>query len=403
MLTFARHRASALAEGTLLALIFVFLGAMSGIGVPRGLAAASYTTPEGATITIDSATWTGSADDIYRILLENGMDSVVGPTLKVRVQDVYASSTSTSVFCCTSTGASSNFSATIWLDGRSTSNFTSRPDYVIAHELGHAWTLYHLYMDQSADWTSYLSFRGILGEPRLDSAYSWTKREMIADDYRMVMGSALAKAEASYINPDVPPPSAFPGFADWFTKTWAMGNIGTVLSPTPLTGNPTPSPTPSPAPSPMATATPTTAPAPTPSPTSVPSPSESATPTATATPEPAVTPAPSPVPTLAPSSSPTPSDAITNVVASPQRFKKSTSVGYTVSTSAQMIVVVLDSNGSVVKTLMSGAVTGGAHQVGWDRTNNDGFRVRSGTYQVLLQASDAAGTTVSATITVTAK
>ena len=261
MLTFARNRASALAEGILLALIAAMIVGLVGINLSRAAAATSYTTPEGAVITIDSSSWSGTADDIYRMLLENGMDSVVGPKLSVKVQDVYASATTAGASCCTSSGGYYNFTTTIWLDGRSTSNFSSRPDYVLGHEFGHAWTLYHLYMDQSADWAAYLTFRGIANDPRVESTYAWSKREMIADDYRMIMGSSLAKV-GGYINPDVPPPGSIPGFATWFRNTWAKGNIGTILSPTPLSPDATPAPAATATPAP--TVAPTQAPAATP-------------------------------------------------------------------------------------------------------------------------------------------
>ena len=411
MLTFARNRASALAEGVLLALIAAMILGLVGINLPRASAATSYTTPEGAVITIDSSSWTGTADDIYRILLENGMDSVVGPMLTVKVQDVYASATTAGASCCTSSGGYYNFTTTIWLDGRTTSNFTSRPDYVLGHEFGHAWTLEHLYMDQSADWTAYLAFRGIANDPRVESTYAWSKREMIADDYRMILGSDRAKV-GGYINPEVPAPSTIPGFADWFRTTWAKGNVGTILRPTPLSPNPTPPPaataTPPPAPpaTPAPTAAPTTAPAPTAAATPTPTPTAPAAtpaPTPAGTPTPTPTPPPTPAP---PTPQPTPVAAtlsIGSLTASPQSFRKSTKIGFTVSETAQLTAVVLDSKGATIKTLLIGKVAAGASSVTWDRTDSNGRRVGNGKYRVQVQASDTAGEVALAAIDVTAK
>jgi hypothetical protein len=406
MLTFARNRASALAEGVLLAVIAAMILGLVGINLSRASAATSYTTPEGAVITIDSASWTGTADDIYRMLLENGMDSVVGPKLTVKVQDVYASATTAGASCCTSSGGYYNFTTTIWLDGRTTSNFTSRPDYVLGHEFGHAWTLEHLYMDQSADWAAYLAFRGIANDPRLESTYAWSKREMIADDYRLIMGSPQARVGA-YINPDVAPPGSIPGFATWFRNTWAKGNIGTILSPTPLSPDATPAPatTATPAPSlaptqsPAATSAPTT-PSPTASPTATPT---AAPPTATPTPTPTPTASPTPAP---PTPQPTPAAAtlsIDSLTASPQSFRKSTKIGFTVSETAQLTAVVLDSKGATIKTLLIAQVAAGASSVTWDRTDSNGHRVGNGKYRVQVQASDTHGEVVSAAIDVTAK
>jgi hypothetical protein len=411
MLTFARNRASAMAEGILLALIAAMVLGLVGINLSRASAATSYTTPEGAVITIDSASWTGTADDIYRMLLENGMDSAVGPKLSVKVQDLYASATTAGASCCTSSGGYYNFTTTIWLDGRSTSTFSSRPDYVLGHEFGHAWTLYHLYMDQSADWGSYLTFRGILNDPRVESSYAWSKREMIADDYRLIMGSALAKV-GNYINPDVPPPATVPGFAEWFRTTWAKGNIGTILSPTPLTPDVTPPPAATAVPAP--TVAPTLVPAPTPTPAVTPAPPTPAPPTPTPSPSTPPTPSPAPTPTPAPPTptptpvppAPTPTGttlSITSLNASPQVFRKSTKIDFAITASAQVTAVVLDSKGTTIKTLLVGKVGAGTSSVTWDRTDNNGRRVGNGKYHVQMQASDGHGEVASAAIDVTAK
>src|ERR1043165_5550631 len=83
--------------------------------------------------------------------------AAIAPTLTVLVQDTYASATSTSV---TSTGGVySGFRATIYLKGV-TSAFSSQPDAQLAHEYGHAWTLYHLYMSRAGDYSTYLQARG---------------------------------------------------------------------------------------------------------------------------------------------------------------------------------------------------------------------------------------------------
>ena len=58
----------------------------------------------------------------------------------------------------TSGGSYTSFKATIYLKGVN-STFASQPDAQIAHEYGHAWSLYHLYKDHNGDWSSYLDFR----------------------------------------------------------------------------------------------------------------------------------------------------------------------------------------------------------------------------------------------------
>ena len=97
----------------------------------------------------------------------------------------------------------------------------TRPDCIVAHEYGHAGTLHHLYMSQHGDWSSYLAARGLAGDPRVDSSYNWSKDEMIADDYRMLFGSAAAVAQAGYINSEVADPRTVPGLRDFLLTGWA--------------------------------------------------------------------------------------------------------------------------------------------------------------------------------------
>jgi hypothetical protein len=159
------------------------------------------------------------------MLKANGLNSVIGPTLTVRVQDTYGTYTVAAVQ--ESGGVYSNFNAVMYLLGAG-SNMVTTPDAVIGHEFGHVWTLYNLYMTQRNDWTSYLQFRGLVGDTRVDSSYMWSKMEMIAEDYRMVLGSDLAKQEWPTItNYEIPAPSAFPSFRDFFLVTWGGGTSTT--------------------------------------------------------------------------------------------------------------------------------------------------------------------------------
>ena len=60
--------------------------------------------------------------------------------------------------------------------------------------------MYHLYMTRQGDWSPWLPARGLAGDSRVDSSYNWSKNEMIADDYRMLFGTAAAVSQAAYIN-----------------------------------------------------------------------------------------------------------------------------------------------------------------------------------------------------------
>ena len=188
-------------------------------GLPAGVAQ-QMITPEGVTIQIaaDVTGWT--PQQVYGLLKPNALElGKVGPGLTVRLETQYPSSTSAGA--SQSNGVYTNFQAAISLQAKPGTVFSDRPDYIVAHEYGHAWTLYHLYMSQQEDWTKYLVTRGIATDPRVDSTYNWSKVEMIAEDYRMLFGTSAAVSESFYINPDVPDPRNVAGLRDFFLNVWA--------------------------------------------------------------------------------------------------------------------------------------------------------------------------------------
>jgi hypothetical protein len=187
-------------------------------GLPAGIAQ-KLVTPEGATIEIATGVSGWTTQQVYDLLKPNAYElSLIGPSLTVEVQTQYATDTSTGV--AEVGGVYQNYKAIIYLQATPSSVFTTRPDYAIAHEYGHAWATYHLYMTHAGDWSSYLNFRGIASDPRLDTSLSWDRSEMIADDYRMLFGTAAAVSEGAYINPDVPDPRTVPGLRDFLANTW---------------------------------------------------------------------------------------------------------------------------------------------------------------------------------------
>jgi Bacterial Ig domain len=176
-------------------------------------------TPEGATIDVSSDVPGWTAQQIYDLLKPNAYQlSLLGPTLAIKVQTQYVSMTTTGV--SEVGGVYENYHATIYLDARAGMIFNDRPDYTIAHEYGHAWSTYHLYMTENGDWSRWLNLRGIASDPRLDSSLTWDRSEMIADDYRMLFATANAVSEAAYINPDVPDPRTVTGLRDFLASTW---------------------------------------------------------------------------------------------------------------------------------------------------------------------------------------
>jgi hypothetical protein len=177
------------------------------------------TTPEGAKIQIysDSVGWT--AQQIYDLLKPNAYQlSLIGSTLTVKVTAQYPSAETSSV--SQTNGVYTNYHATMYLQAGSLSSFTTVPDNIVAHEYGHAWTLYHLYLSQSGDWSAWLQARGLTGDSRLESSYMWAKSEMIAEDYRLLFGTQAAQDESRQMNYQIPDARTVAGLKNFFTSVW---------------------------------------------------------------------------------------------------------------------------------------------------------------------------------------
>lgn len=64
----------------------------------------------------------------------------------------------------------------------------------LSHEYGHAWSLYHAYItQQDPTMASYLRFRGLENNPKLNTTHAWNVTEIIAEDYRQLLGSPAAQ------------------------------------------------------------------------------------------------------------------------------------------------------------------------------------------------------------------
>lgn len=197
-----------------------------GVNVNNGPTTATHmVTPEGTVIDINSAgPWTASG--IYTLLKQSVLPDYytkIGPTLTIKVADTGGSQTQAGAG--TVDGIYRTYSAVITLQGVN-STFASQPDAVLAHEYGHAWTLYHLYLSQQGDWSSYLDARGLTGNPSLDSSYTWTRQEIIADDYRLLFGSSAAISERpTHLNPSITDPRNVPGLSSFFVNSWGIPKV----------------------------------------------------------------------------------------------------------------------------------------------------------------------------------
>ena len=196
----------------------------------------------------------------------------------------------------------------------------------LAHEYGHAWSMYHAYIaQQDPTLTAYLKARGLYGDPRVNSSYSWDAGEMIAEDYRQLLGPAEGQA-AGQMNGEIPPAKDVPGLKDFLLNTFTQ---------------PPPSSSPPP-------------------------PSEQAL-------------------------------AVSSLAMNPSPVVKSGTASFTLSAPASVTVRILAADGSVVRTLLSGASrAAGGVSVAWDRKDASGRRAKPGAYSVSVSAAGG-GQSASAT------
>jgi hypothetical protein len=86
----------------------------------------------------------------------------------------------------------------------------------VTHELGHL-VQRELASEGSPSWERYLDLRGLRGsEYRRDAAHRNRPREIFAEDFRFLMGGALATSSGTIENPDLPLPDQVRGLPQWF-------------------------------------------------------------------------------------------------------------------------------------------------------------------------------------------
>jgi len=175
--------------------------------------------PEGVTIQVYSGVTGWTAQQVYDFLEPNAYQlGLIGPHLTIKVQTTCSTFTTTSAG--TRGGVYTSFNATMYLNASSNSLLLTRPDATIAHEYGAVWSMYHLYLTEQGSWTLWLAARNLVDDPRVDSSDVWSKGEMIADDYRMLLGTQAAQDEMGYVNTEVPDPRTVPGLKDFFVNVW---------------------------------------------------------------------------------------------------------------------------------------------------------------------------------------
>jgi hypothetical protein len=146
-----------------------------------------------------------SAREVHDRLLGGSLLGAEATHVTVRFDFADAGTTSTMAIhdgaTYTSYSATSNITYRSWLEGEDG----------LFHEYGHAWSLFYAFMiHQDPSLSAYLTARGIAADPRLDTSYAWDRKELIAEDYRQLFGSADAR-RSPQLNRDLPAAQDVPG------------------------------------------------------------------------------------------------------------------------------------------------------------------------------------------------
>lgn len=82
--------------------------------------------------------------------------------------------------------------------------------------------LYYAHLvQQDPSLVAYVKARSLQGDARIGTSYSWDPREMIAEDYRQVFGTASARAVVQ-MNRDIPLAKDVPGLAAFLSTTFTQ-------------------------------------------------------------------------------------------------------------------------------------------------------------------------------------
>jgi hypothetical protein len=157
-----------------------------------------FESPEGTTFEMYTTAF--SAQEIYQMFLNNGLNSELGQTLKV-VRTWESGGTSAAL--------SAGFIDGKWIPQASirlaADNLDRYPNFAIGHEFGHVFAHHYNTYLWDISYDKYLEARGLLGDPRVNSAYEWRDRELFAEDYRQLLASYEAWNEVpSQLNKKIP-------------------------------------------------------------------------------------------------------------------------------------------------------------------------------------------------------
>lgn len=187
----------------------------------------TYTSAEG--LTVKSYDDVIDAKKVYDALMAGSLRGGEMPRTTIRFD--YKPSNFCDISAVSVNGVWGNYQANCYIGYV---NWLNLGDNGLFHEYGHAWSLYHAYVvQQDPSLSSYLQARGLAGDSRIGTSSSWNPKEMIAEDYRQLFGTATA-AMGPQDNTEIPRAGEVPGLREFL-----LGPFIESALPAPL---PTPTP-----------------------------------------------------------------------------------------------------------------------------------------------------------------
>jgi hypothetical protein len=184
----------------------------------------AYTSPEG--LTVKSYNDVVSARSVYDALMAGSLRGGEMPYTTIRF-DLHPSNVC-SIGAVHSGGLWGSYQANCYIAYIS---WLDQGDNSLFHEYGHAWSMYHAYVvQQDPSLTRYLQARGLAGDPRIGTSSSWNPKEMIAEDYRQLFGTAAA-AVGSQDNLEIPRASEVPGLGEFLAGPFMESSLPPALPP----------------------------------------------------------------------------------------------------------------------------------------------------------------------------
>ena len=191
----------------------------------------SFTGPSG--LRVDSYNDVIPARELHDALAAGTVGAEAATTV---VHFALSSSSTTAASLGATDGRYDRFSAYVYVSWLS---WLDQGQDTLSHEYGHAWGLYRAYLvQQDPRLSGYLAVRGLaVDDPRLDQNHEWGRDELLAEDYRQLLGPPAART-ASQMNSSLPLASAVPGLRDYLLGAFSTSSPPATAPAAPAAPNP---------------------------------------------------------------------------------------------------------------------------------------------------------------------